>query len=99
MELLYVTVIGAGIGAIVRYAVPRRGSYGALLLPAIAAAVTSVVWVALLWLGLTFDGGWIWVASLGAATLVSVAVAVILPRRRQQSDAATLDRLASGKAA
>ena len=99
MELLYVTVIAAGIGAIVRYALPRRGSYGALLLPAVAAAVTSVVWVALLWLGLTFDGGWIWVASLGAGTLAAVGVAVLLPRRRMHSDAATLDRLASGKTA
>ena len=98
MELLYVTVIGAGIGAIVRYAVPRRGSYGALLLPAIAAAVTSVVWVALLWLGLTFDGGWIWVASLGAAVVVSLAVALLLPRRRIESDAALLTTLSGGKA-
>ena len=98
MELLYVTVIGAGIGAIVRYAVPRRGSYGALLLPAIAAAVTSVVWVALLWLGLTFDGGWIWVASLGAAVVVALLTALLIPGRRAQADVALFDNLAGVKA-
>jgi hypothetical protein len=98
MELLFVTVIGAGIGAIVRYSLPRRGMYGVLLLPAVAAAVTSVVWVALLWLGLTFDGGWIWVASLGSAVAVSLAVALLLPRRRIESDAALLTKLSGGKA-
>ena len=54
MELLFVTVIGAGIGAIIRYALPKRGSYGALLLPAIGAAVTAAVWVALVWVGWKF---------------------------------------------
>ena len=98
MELLFVTVIGAGVGAIIRYALPRRGSYGSLLLPAIAAAVTSIVWVALLWLGLTFDGGWIWVASLGTSTIVSILVALLLPRARNRADADMLTRLSGGKA-
>ena len=52
MELAYVTVIGAALGALARYALPGRRTYGAFLLPALAAAVTSAVWVALVWLGL-----------------------------------------------
>ena len=86
MELLFVTVIGAGIGAIVRYVLPHRASYGILLLPALTAAVTAVVWVVLVWAGLTFDGGWIWVASLVAGGLAAIAGAILLPRRRKATD-------------
>jgi hypothetical protein len=93
MELLFVTVIGAGIGFIARYVLPGREHHGALLLPALAAATTAAVWVILLWAGLTFDGGWIWVISLAAAFVVSVALARLLPRRRVEHDDRMLHRL------
>lgn len=93
MELLYVTVIGAGIGFLIRYTMAGRQHHGALLLPALAAATTAAVWVLLLWLGFTFDGGWIWVISLTAATIVSLAVAVLLPRKRLEHDEHLLHRL------
>ena len=93
MELLFVTVIGAGIGLLVRYTISGREHHGALLLPAIAAATTAAVWVILLWAGLTFDGGWIWVISLAAAAIVSVALAILLPRRRVEHDDRMLHRL------
>ena len=96
MELLFVTVIGACIGAIVRYSLPKRGIYGAFLLPAAAAASTATVWVALLWAGLRFDGTWIWVASIGAGTATALVIALMLPRRRIHSDAAKLAQLARG---
>ena len=96
MELLFVVVIGAVIGAIVRYSLPGRASYGSALLPAIGAAVSSVIWAALLWAGLRFDGTWIWVASLSAAVLVPIVVAIALPRRRSASDAALLLALSKG---
>ena len=94
MELLFVIVIGACIGAIVRYSLPKRGTYGAVLLPAAAAAVSATVWVALLWVGLAFDGTWIWVASIGAGVIASIVIALVLPRKRIQSDAAKLASLA-----
>jgi len=93
MELFFVTVIGACIGAIVRYTLPKRHAYGAFLLPAIGAIVAAVVWVVLLWAGLTFDGTWIWVAAVGASILAPVLVAVLLPRRREESDARLLEKL------
>lgn len=94
MELLFVVVIGACIGAIVRYALPKRRTYGAFLVPAASAAVTATVWVALVWAGLTFDGTWIWVASIGAGVIVSLAIAAALPRTRIEADDAKLARLA-----
>lgn len=97
MELLFVTIIGAGIGALLRYLPPDRVKYGSLLLPSVAAAVTAVVWVGLLWLGWTFDGAWIWVVSLMAGGLAALATALVLPKRRIRSDARMLARLSGGK--
>lgn len=99
MELVYVTVIGACLATVVRYALPGREAYGVVLLPALGAAVTAAVWVALLWAGLTFDGGWIWVFSLGAAVVVPTIVAVVLSRKRAISDARELHVLSGGKRA
>jgi hypothetical protein len=98
MELLYVTVVGASLAMILRYVLPKRETYGAALLPAIGAAVTSVVWVGLVWAGWTFDGGWIWVASLGAAVVVALLTALLIPGRRAQADVALFDNLAGVKA-
>ena len=99
MELLFVIVIAAGIGAILRYALPKRSTYGALLLPAASAIAAAVVWVGTLWaVRWTFDGTWIWVASLVTAFGVALAVAIILPRRRAHIDAAKLQQLSGAKA-
>jgi hypothetical protein len=59
----------------------------------VAAATTAAVWVILLWAGLTFDGGWIWVISLAAAAIVSVGLAILLPRKRVEDDQRMLDGL------
>lgn len=99
MELLFVTVIGASISLGVRYLVPGRQTHGLLLVPAVGAAATAVVWVVCLWLGLTFDGGWIWLVALVLGPLASVAVALALPKRRKAADAALLERLMKPTAA
>ncbi len=98
MELLYVTVIGTGIGLVARYTIPGRHKYGVLLVPGVAGSVTAAVWAALVWAGLSFDGGWIWVASIGAAIVASVLLAALLPRRRESDDARMLQRLLARKA-
>ncbi|MBW8870683.1 MAG: hypothetical protein JF618_00390 [Leifsonia sp.] len=98
MELLYVTVLGAAIGTLLRYVLPGRHGYGLFLLPAVGAAATAVVWVSLVWLGLKFDGGWIWVASLGAAAVASVLVSTLVVRGRKTADARLLHHLSGGKA-
>lgn len=97
MEIVFVTVIGAGIGAVVRYLVPGRRSYGMALLPAVGAAATAAVWAILVWAGWTFDGGWIWVVSIGAGLIASVLVAVLLPRARAAADTRALHALSGGR--
>ena len=98
MELLFVVLIAAGLGFIAHYTLPGRETRGGLLLGAVAAAVSAVVWVALLWLGFTFDGGWIWVISLVAAGIATLIVALVLPGRRRAADARLLHELSGGRA-
>jgi hypothetical protein len=98
VEIIYVTVVGAGIGLLLRYLLPGRHVYGVALLPALAAAVTVATWAALTWVGWKADGGWIWVAALGGATAVSLVVALVLSSRRQAADARELHILSGGKA-
>ena len=98
MELLFVVLIAAGLGFLAHYTIPGRETRGGLLLGSISAGVSAVIWVALLWLGFTFDGGWIWVISLVAAGVAALVVAVALPPRRRADDRAMLTRLSGGKA-
>jgi hypothetical protein len=98
MELLFVILIAAGLGFIVHFVIPGRHAYGFLLLGSLSASVTALVWVALLWLGFTFDGGWIWVISLAAGVIAAIVTAVVLPRRRRDSDRALLAKLSGGAA-
>ncbi len=98
MELLFVTVLGASFGTIFRYALPKRGTYGVFLLPALGAATAAIVWVALLWMGLTFDGTWIWVVSLAASAIATLVTALLLPGKRLQEDADLFATLSRGKA-
>lgn len=92
MELLFAIVIGAALGLGARYALRGRRTHGVLVLPAIAAAVTAIVWVALVWAGLRFDGGWIWTISLVAGALAAIVAGVVIPRVRTSADAAFLER-------
>ncbi|WP_205649330.1 hypothetical protein [Agromyces sp. LHK192] len=93
MELLFVTLGGAILGAIARYTLPKRHSYGSVLVPAIGAGVAAIVWVALTWLGWAWDGGWIWVVSLVVAGLAAGASALLIAPRREHADAALFERL------
>jgi len=98
MELLFVVLIGAGLGFLGHYTLPGADTRGTILLGAVAGTVTAIVWVALLWLGFTFDGGWIWVISLVAAGIATLIVALVLPGRRRAADARLLHELSGGRA-
>jgi hypothetical protein len=93
MELLFVTLISFCIGLGARYALPGRKAYGVALIPAIAAAVTAIIWVALTWLGWKFDGGWIWAVSIAAGAVVSLVLALVVPRVRRDNDESMLQQL------
>ncbi|MGR0318228.1 hypothetical protein [Agromyces sp. ZXT2-3] len=94
MELLFITLGGAILGLAAHYAAPRREFRGVVLVPAVGAAVAAVVWVALTWLGMAWDGGWIWVIALVASGAAAAAVAWLIGRRREEDDARTFAHLA-----
>jgi hypothetical protein len=93
MELLFVTLIAFCIGLVVRYALPGRDTYGIALIPALSAALSALVWVGLTWVGWKFDGGWIWVVSLAAGGVVSLVLALTVPRARRSNDESMLQQL------
>jgi quaternary ammonium compound-resistance protein SugE len=90
VELLFVALLGALIGAVARYALPYRATHGALLMPAVGAASAMVAWVTLIWAGLPRDQGVIWIASLGVSALVAAVVDLVVGRRRSAQDARDL---------
>jgi len=96
MELLFVVLGGAVLGLAVRYILPGRDQHGAALVPAIGTLVAAVVWVALTWAGMAWDGGWIWVASFVASAVAAVVADLVLVRVRTASDDAMLARLQHG---
>jgi hypothetical protein len=97
VEIVFVIVIGASLGAIIRYLIPGRRSHGIALMPAVGAAASAAVWAILVWVGLPFDGGWIWTASILAGVVASVAVGIALPRVRAAADARALHDLSGGR--
>lgn len=98
MELLFVAVIGAFIGLALRYLLPGRDVHGLFLLPAVEVAATCVIWVALVWAGFRFDGGWIWVISLVGGAAVTVVAARVIVRTRLAGDERRLHELSGGRA-
>ena len=100
MEIVYAVVVGAGAALLLRYLLPGRETYGAVLLPAIGGAVTAAVWAGMSWLGFDFAGswGWLWLASVGGAIVVALVVGLLVGTRRQASDARRLHVLSGGKA-
>ena len=99
MELLFVALAGAVIGLAARYLLPHRHTHGSVLIPALGVSVACILWVALTWAGLKWDGGWIWwITLLGTAVVVAVADLVI-GRVRSDADDRMLHTLARGAVA
>ncbi|MWV49352.1 hypothetical protein GRS96_08690 [Rathayibacter sp. VKM Ac-2803] len=99
MELLFVTLGGVLLGLAARYALPHRHLHGSVVVPAVGGIVAAVVWVALTWAGLAWDGGLIWVITLVAAALAVVLVDVRLGRARERHDEAALEAMLAGRVA
>ncbi|WP_344792212.1 hypothetical protein [Gryllotalpicola daejeonensis] len=88
---MFIALAGLIIGAVGRYALPWRRTHGAALMPVVGGVAAMVLWVALTWAGLKWDGGVIWwIALIGTGVVVAV-VDLLVGRLRTRSDAALLD--------
>jgi uncharacterized membrane protein YeaQ/YmgE (transglycosylase-associated protein family) len=99
MELLFIILGGAIIGLGARYFLPNRDRHGVILIPAIGAIAASVIWVALTWAGMKWDGGWIWAITLVATGVAAVVADLLLGRTRKERDQKRLQVLLTGRAA
>ena len=97
MELLFVCLGGVILGFLARYTLPRRNTSGVLLIPAIGAAVSAVVWVALTWAGMKWDAGAIWWITFAVTAAVCAAAALLIGRSRERADEARLATLMSAR--
>jgi len=95
VELLFVVLLSFAIGLAVRYLLPGRDSYGSMLVPSISAAAGTIIWVILTWVGLKFDGGWIWVASLLGGGVIGLVFALVIPRTRRTADDELMKQLST----
>lgn len=90
-------VMGAAIGLLARYLLPGREWVGLFLNPLTAAAAAGVVWTIGALMGAAVNNGWLWLLSLLAALLVSVAIPRILRTRRAHADERYLTELQATK--
>lgn len=88
MEILFAALLGAAIGGIARYVLPRHDRYGVVLLPATGASVASVLWVALTWMGLKWDAALIWWLTLVLTAAICVLLVLVVGSRREAHDTA-----------
>jgi uncharacterized membrane protein YeaQ/YmgE (transglycosylase-associated protein family) len=96
VELLFIVLIGVLAGLVARGVLPRHELTGVVLLPAVGGASAAIVWVALTWARMRWDGGWIWVATIAACLLTVVGAALLLARVRSRSDEALFEAIAKG---
>ena len=96
MELLFVALAGAILGLGARYLLPNRHTHGSVLIPALGVSVACVLWVALTWAGLKWDGGWIWWITLLGTALIVAVTDLVVGRVRAASDERMLHTLAKG---
>lgn len=88
MELVLIVTVAGLIGATLRYLVPGRQRHGLAVLPAAGVIAGSLLWVILVWLGAPQNAWWSWAIALGLTTVAVLALALILPKRRQADEEA-----------
>ena len=93
MELLFITLGGAIIGLITRYALPHRHTHGSVLIPALGAGAAAALWVALTWAGMKWNGGWIWWITILGTAVITVGVDLLIGAVRTHNDVSRLHRL------
>jgi hypothetical protein len=86
--LVFVVAASGLLGFGLRYVLPKRDRLGIALMPSVGVITGSLGWATSMWVGLSPDGLWSWIISLGLAALAPIVVGLMLPPRRDASDAA-----------
>lgn len=86
MELVLIVTFAGILGLALRYIVPGREHHGFAVLPSAGVIFGSLGWLIAIWVGLDASGPWGWVVALGLALVGTIALGIVVPRRRIQAD-------------
>lgn len=85
---ILLALIGACIlGVAAHFLIGGRELRGVALTPAIATALSAVVYTGLQWLGVGEDNLWLWVASVLGSVVVAAALTIAIVAARTRADA------------
>ncbi len=87
MYILLALIAACALGIAVHYLVPFRHLRGVVVVPAVATAVSAVVYTAMQWMGVGQDSIWLWLASVVGAVVISAVVGYVIAELRRRSDA------------
>jgi hypothetical protein len=93
MYILLAMIGACLLGIAAHYLIDGRDLRGVAVTPAIATALSAVIYTALQWAGLAQDNVWLWVVSILGAAGVAVVATVALVAVRRRSDAAKVAAL------
>lgn len=84
MYILLALVGACVLGIAAHFLIGGRELRGVALAPAIATAVSAIVYTSLQWAGVGEDSVWLWLASiLGAVVVAALATAALTAGRRR----------------
>lgn len=86
MELLFVALGALVIGMAAGYWFPGKDLRGILLVPGFSVVVSAILWEALTWLGLPYDGFLIWAITFGVTIAATLGLAITLNDFRREND-------------
>jgi len=86
MELVLIVTAAGLIGTALRYLLPGRDRHGLALMPAAGVIIGSLAWTLAVWVGLEPGSVWPWILSLGLTLAGTVAIGILVPKRRDEAD-------------
>ncbi|MGO1507977.1 MAG: hypothetical protein ACTHZW_08935 [Microbacteriaceae bacterium] len=88
MYILLALIAACALGIAVHYLIPQRELRGVIVVPAVATAVSAMIYTIMQWTGVGQDNGWLWLVSIVGAVVIAAAAGVMITAARRRSDAA-----------
>ncbi|MDF2508726.1 MAG: hypothetical protein K0Q52_2585 [Microbacterium sp.] len=87
MYILLALVGACALGIAVHFLIADRELRGVVFAPAIATAVSAILYTGLQWLGVGEDSIWLWLASVLGAAAIAAGATMAVTALRKRSDA------------
>ena len=87
MYILLALIGACALGIAAHFLIGDRELRGVALTPAIATAVSAVLYTALQWAGVGEDSIWLWLATVLGAPLIAALATVAVTATRKRTDA------------